>query len=142
MDTQRNSLKKYNVVLPKLFQTVINLGEEQQLALLRHAEELLVKEKRVNARKPCNIPLSYAAYDRVYSAEIKNISPNGLFIETRKPLMVGDEIIMTFSLEGFDKPLKIKGEIAHATRTGVGVEFKDISPYIEEMLCLVIKKMR
>jgi Tfp pilus assembly protein PilZ len=119
----------------------INLGEEQQLALLRHAEELLVTEKRVNIRKSCNIPINFAAYDRVYSDHIKNISSNGLFIETRRPLLVGDEIIMTFRMEGFDKPLKVKGEIAHATRAGVGVEFREISKYIEEMLCLVIKRM-
>jgi hypothetical protein len=56
--------------------------------------------------------------------------------------LVGDEIVMTFRLEGFDKPFKIRGEIAHATRSGVGVEFKVISPYIEEMLRSVIKGMK
>jgi Tfp pilus assembly protein PilZ len=141
MSTQHNPIKRYNIIISKLFQIIINLGEEQQLALLRHAEELLVTEKRVNIRKSCNIPINFAAYDRVYSDHIKNISSNGLFIETRRPLLVGDEIIMTFRMEGFDKPLKVKGEIAHATRAGVGVEFREISKYIEEMLCLVIKRM-
>jgi hypothetical protein len=55
---------------------------------------------------------------------------------------VGDEIVMTFRLDGFDKSFKIRGEIAHATRSGVGVEFKDISPYIEEMLTNLIKRMK
>jgi hypothetical protein len=55
---------------------------------------------------------------------------------------VGDEIVMTFRLEGFDKPLKVKGEIAHATREGVGVEFSDLSPYVEEMIKAVIKTMK
>jgi len=141
MSAQINAIKKYNVVISKLFQTVIELGEEQQLALLQHAEELLVEEKRTNFRKSCTIPISFAAYNRVYSNHIKNISPTGLFIETRRPLIVGDEIIMTFRLEGFEKPLKVKGEVAHATRQGVGVEFSDISPYVEEMIRAVIKKM-
>jgi len=142
MNAEEKATKKYNVVLSKLFQVVINLGEEQQEALLRHAEELLVKDKRSGIRRSCNIPINYAAYDRVYSNHIKNISPKGLFIETQRPLLVGDEIIMTFRLEGFDKPLKVRGEIAHATRFGVGVEFKNISPYIEEMLGNVIKRMK
>ena len=142
MNAEENATKKYNVVISKLFQVVINLGEEQQEALLRHAEELLVKEKRYGIRKSCSIPINYAAYDRVYSNHIKNISSNGLFIETQRPLLVGDEIVMTFRLDGFDKPFKIRGEIAHATRSGVGVEFKDISPYIEEMLQTVIKRMK
>jgi Tfp pilus assembly protein PilZ len=142
MNAEAKATKKYNVVISKLFQVVIDLSEEQQETLLRHAEELLVKDKRVGIRKSCNIPINFAAYDRVYSNHIKNISPKGLFIETHRPLFVGDEIVMTFRLEGFDKPFKLWGEIAHATRFGVGVEFKDISPYIEEMLRNVIRGMK
>jgi Tfp pilus assembly protein PilZ len=142
MEAEEKDTKQYNVVISKLFQVVINLGEEQQEALLHHAEELLVKEKRSGKRKPCSIPINFAAYDRVYSNHIKNISSQGLFIDTQRPLLVGDEIVMTFRLDGFDKPLKVRGEIAHATRDGVGVEFKDISPYMEEMLRTVIKRMK
>jgi len=142
MNAEEKTTKKYNVVISKLFEVVINLGEEQQEALLRYAEELLIKEKRSGIRKPCSIPISYAAYDRVFSNHIKNISPYGLFIETQRPLLVGDEIVMTFRPDGFDKPFKVRGEIAHATRSGVGVEFKEISPYIEEMLRSVINGMK
>lgn len=142
MNVQEKAIKKYNIVISKLFQVVINLDEQQQEALLSHAEELLVKEKRAGIRKSCRIPINYAAYDRVFSNHITNISPHGLFIETQRPLLIGDEIIMTFRLGGFDKPFKVRGEIAHASRLGVGVEFKDISPYVEEMLGTVIKQMK
>ena len=73
MKVPQTSLKKYNVVIPKLFQIILNLPEEKQLALLQHAEELLVKERRAFVRKSCSIPVSYATYDRVYSNIIKNI---------------------------------------------------------------------
>jgi Tfp pilus assembly protein PilZ len=142
MNAEEKPTKKYNVVISQLFQIIINLEEEQQEALLRYAEDLLVKEKRSDIRKACSIPINFAAYDRVYSNHIKNISPNGLFIETQRPLLVGDEIIMTFRLEGFDRWLKVRGEVAHATRLGVGVEFKNISPYTEEMLKTVLKRMK
>ena len=142
MSAQNQSIKKYNVVISKLFQIVIELTEEQQLALLRHAEDLFAKEKRVNIRKSCNIPVHYATDYRVYTNHIKNISQSGLFIETQRPLIVGDEIIMTFRLDGFNKPLRIKGEIAHATRKGVGVEFKEVSPYIEEIIDILLKQMK
>ena len=142
MNAQKKTIKKYNVIISKLFQTIINLEEEQQLALLHHAEKLLVKEKRAKLRKSCSIPINFSAYNRVYSNHITNISPKGLFIGTQKPLMVGDEILMSFQLEGFERVLKVRGEIAHATRTGVGVEFKNISPYVEEMLSVVIDRMK
>jgi len=134
MNAQVQSQKKYNVVISKLFQIVIDLTEEQQLTLLRYAEDLFTKEKRINLRIPCDIVVNYAADFRVYSNHIKNISRSGLFLETQKPFIVGDHIIMTFRLDGFNKPLKIKGEIAHATREGVGVEFKNVSRHIEEMI--------
>ena len=142
MNAEEKATKTYNVVISKLFQIVIDLGEEQQEALLHHAEELLLKVKRSSIRKPCSIPINFAAYDRVFSNQIINISSTGLFIETQRPLLVGDEIIMTFRLEGFDKTVRVRGEIAHATRSGVGVEFRNISPDIEEMLRTVIKQMK
>ncbi len=142
MNTSENKAKKYNIIIAKLFQVVINLDEEQQQVLLHHAQELLVREKRAGFRIPCRIPINYAAYDRLYTNHIRNISPAGLFIETRRPLLVVDEIYMTFRLEDADKPLRIKGEIARATRDGVGVEFKDISPEVEEMLRALLEQLK
>ena len=142
MKAPENALKKYNVVIPKLFQIILNLPEEKQLALLQYAEELLIKERRAFIRKKCSIPVSYATYDRVYSNVIKNISQKGVFIETQRPLFVGEELIISFSMPGFGKPLKVKGEIVQVSRTGIGVEFKNMSPYIEEMIATLIGRMK
>jgi Tfp pilus assembly protein PilZ len=142
MNVPETALKKYNVVIPKLFQIILNLPEEKQSALLQHAEELLVKERRAFIRKSCSIPVSYATYDRVYSNTIKNISQRGVFIETQRPLFVGEELVMSFSMPGFGKPLKVKGEIVQVSRSGIGVEFKNMSPYIEEMIAKLINRMK
>ena len=142
MNVTGTALKKYNVVIPKLFQIILNLPEEKQLALLQHAEELLVKERRAFIRKSCSIPVSYATYDRVYSNTIKNISQRGVFIETQRPLFVGEELTMSFSMPGFGKPLKVKGEIVQVSRSGIGVEFKNVSPYVEEMIAKLIHRMK
>ncbi len=142
MEIPQTALKKYNVVIPKLFQIILNLPEEKQLALLQHAEELLVKERRAFIRKSCSIPVSYATYDRVYSNTIKNISQKGVFIETQRPLFVGEELVMSFSMKGFGKPLKVKGEIVQVSRSGIGVEFKKVSPYVEEMIAKLISRMK
>ena len=142
MKIPQTALKKYNVVIPKLFQIILNLPEEKQLALLQHAEELLVKERRAFVRKSCSIPVNYATYDRVYSNTIKNISQRGVFIETKRPLFVGEELVMSFSMKGFGKPLKVKGEIVQVSRSGIGVEFKNVSPYVEEMIAKLISRMK
>ncbi|MGD8765649.1 MAG: PilZ domain-containing protein [Desulfobacteraceae bacterium] len=141
MSVPEKELKKYNTLIYKLFNIVLNLSEKQQQILLQHAEELFLQEKREHIRKAVKIPVYYATYDRVYSNYIKNISQQGLFIETQRPLFVGEEIVMTFRLKGFDKPLKIKGEVAHATRAGIGVEFKNTSPYLMQIIGLLVDRM-
>ena len=142
MNAQEKTGKKYNVVISKLFQMIIELNEEQQQELLDHAEQLIVREKRENIRKSCNIPVNYAAADHVYANEITNISATGLFIETPRPLIKGDEVIMAFKLDGFDKSLKLRGEIARANQTGIGLTYKNISPHIEEMIRAIVKRMK
>ena len=141
MNIPETALKKYNVVIPKLFQIILNLSEEKQSALLQYAEDLLIKERRAFIRKKCSIPVSYATYDRVYSNTIKNISQKGVFIETQRPLFVGEELIMSFATAGFGKTLKVKGEIVQVSRSGIGVEFKNMSPYVEEMISTLINRM-
>jgi hypothetical protein len=141
MATPQKDIKKYSTLIYKLFNIVLNLSEEQQLTLLKHAEELFLKEKRTFTRKGCKIPVYYATYDRVYSNYIQNISRNGLFIKTQRPLFVGEEILMTFRLKGFDKPIKLKGEVAHATRAGIGVEFKNASPFLIEVLGILLDQI-
>jgi Tfp pilus assembly protein PilZ len=142
MKSPARAIKKYNVIIPKLFQIILNISEDKQLLLLQYAEDLLVKERRAFVRKTCSIPVSYATYDRVYSNTIKNISQKGVFIETQRPLFVGEELLLSFSMDGIDKPLKIKGEIVQVNRSGIGVEFKNMSPYIEEMLVTLISRMK
>jgi len=142
MGAQEKTDKKYNVVISKLFQIIIELNQEQQKELLYHAEQLLVKEKRENIRRSCDIPVNYAANDQLYASKITNISANGLFIDTRRPLIRGDEVIMTFKLEGFGKSLKLRGDIARANQAGIGVAFKKISPHIEEMIRAIVNRMK
>ena len=73
---------------------------------------------------------------------IKNISQKGVFIETKRPLFVGEELILSFSIPGAGKPFKVKGEIVQVSRSGIGVEFKSMSPYIEEMIATMINRMK
>ena len=142
MSVQEKTGKKYNVAISKLFQIIIELNQEKQNELLYHAEQLLVKEKREGIRRSCDIPVNYAANDHLYSSKITNISANGLFIDTRRPLIRGDEVIMAFKLEGFDKSFKLKGDIARANQAGIGVAFKNISPHIEEMIRVIVNRMK
>ena len=136
-----HKIKKYNIVISKLFNLILNMNTAQQVRLLEKAEKLF-HERRSNVRKPCKIPVRYATDDRIYSNDIINISRNGVFIKTPKPLFVGEEIIMNFELKGFDKPLKLMGKVVHANRNGIGVQFKDVNHILAEMIGTVVSWMK
>ena len=134
MSRLNNQIKKYNVTIPKLFESILKLNQEQQEKVLKYTEELLFEDKRMGVRKACNIAVSYATRNQISAGQIKNISKTGIFIETHQPLIIGEEIMMSFNIQGYDRPIKIKGEIVYANPIGVGVVYKDISQYIAEMI--------
>ena len=107
-----------------------------------YVEELLAENKRISVRKECKIPISYATQDRIYSDNIADISKSGLFIKTKKPLDVGEEIVLSFNMHGYDRPFKIKGNIVRSNQQGLGVEFKDDKPYITEMLGSLVERIK
>ena len=142
MVAQVKAIRKYNTAILKLFEIILGLNEGQQKLLLKLTENLFVKEKRANNRKSCHIPIYYATSDRVYSSHIENISPTGLFIKSEKPLPTGEKILMAFNVDGLNKPLKVSGEIAHATGAGIGVKFKDLGPHVANKLEEAIIQMQ
>ena len=86
--------------------------------------------------------MRYATQNRIYSDSITDISKNGLFIETKRPLNVGEEIILSFNMHGYDRPFKIKGDIVHSNHRGIGVEFKEVRPYIAEILSVLSERIK
>ena len=126
-------MKQYSVTISKLIKLILKLSEEHQEALLKKGQELLSKEKRA-PRKSCKIPVRYRTFDRVYSDQIMNISQSGVFIETQRPIFVGEEILMDFKIEGINRALRIEGKVVHASSRGVGIEFKNVDPALSQIL--------
>ena len=135
--TKDEKIRQYNVTIAELIKLILSLNEEHQKALLKKGRELLSKEKRA-PRKTCKIPVKYTTFDRVYSDRIMNISQSGVFIETRRPIFVGEEILMEFKLEGVNKTLKIKGNVVHASSRGVGIEFKNVDPTLFQLMPAIL----
>jgi Tfp pilus assembly protein PilZ len=141
MSRLNNQIKKYNVTIPKLFESILKLNQEQQEKVLKYTEELLFEDKRKGVRKACNIPVNYTTRNQIFVGQIKNISKTGIFIETHQPLIIGEEISMSFNMQGYDRSIKIKGEIAYVNLMGAGVVYKEISHYIAEMIESLIERL-
>ena len=131
-----NNFEKYNVTISKLFKLILNLNEAHQEALLKKGEALLLKEKRA-PRKTCRIPVRYSTFDRMYSDQIKNISQSGVFIETQRPIFVGEEVSIELKIQDVNEPFKIKGDVIHASQSGVGIRFKNLNSNLSKIMAAI-----
>jgi Tfp pilus assembly protein PilZ len=134
MASKKNRNQTYNVAIPKLFEIILELSEEKQFILLQKAEELLKREGRGHLRKSCRFSVTFATGDRIHSGYINNISQRGVFIASQAPIYIGEEIFMTFKMDGFDRTLKILGQVVHAMRWGFGVQFKSQNPNLAKLI--------
>jgi Tfp pilus assembly protein PilZ len=127
MSSSEIILQNHNTYTTKLSDLISTLNEEQQRYLLKNVEKFILIEKRTSARKICRIPVRYIYKDKIYNSLIVNISREGCFIETQKPLSPGERILMDIQLQDDDKSFKINGEVANTNRIGMGVEFDEVS---------------
>jgi Tfp pilus assembly protein PilZ len=135
-------LKKYNMTIARLMEVILSMNEEQQAAVLKQAEEAVKGDRRIFIRKACHLPVDFAASDRTHKGYIKNISRKGLFISAKAPIVIGEEVLMVFKVNRDAKAVKLKGEIAHATRWGIGVEFTATGPNFEQFIGDLIHQIR
>jgi len=141
MSLSANKFQKHNIYATKLFNLILTLNPEEQRLLLKKVEKLILKEKRTSTRKVCRIPVRYFYNERICNNFIINISRDGCFIETQKPLLVGEKILMDIQLDGDDKSIRIKGEVANTNRLGIGIEFEEVSSNLLEKLGYLLYKI-
>ena len=142
MGSFSNKLEKYNITIKNLFDAILKLNQEQQTQVMIYVEELITENKRKFVRRAHKIPINYATQNRIYADNSADISKSGLFIETNRPFNTGEEIILSFNMHGFDRPFKLKGEIVRSNQQGIGVEFKEVNPYIAEMLGALVERIK
>jgi len=90
--------------------------------------------RRKYRRKSCLIEVDYATDDRAYKDFIKDVSVNGVFIETHKLFPVGRDITITFSSLRYSKPIKVFGTIVRSLPQGIGVAFENENQTLRSML--------
>ena len=116
-----------------IFKLVIDMPDEQQVALLQKLEETVQdasgKERRKNLRKTCLMPVDYSIQGRQFKGYILDISTQGAFIETNDYYFSGQEIIMKFSVPHYQKPLTVSGEIVWSSQNGIGIKFGQLTPH-------------
>jgi Tfp pilus assembly protein PilZ len=145
----RGNLKTY------LFKAIIDMTDVQQISLLKQLESRAVNDTGVRTvsldedeeasmrghrRKRCLLNVTYSAEGKEYKDYILDISSVGVFIETEETFIVGQQIILNFTLPNYQQPLKLDSSVAWIGHRGIGVKFKNLSPYQEEIIHSYIEK--
>jgi Tfp pilus assembly protein PilZ len=123
MSDMENKFEKFSVVA-QLHELIKKMSKEEQQLLLGELEARLFKKKRKHERKPFLTTLDYSTESGSYRDFVKDISIEGVFIETSIPFSVGEALSMTFLLPEHEKKIKIQGEIVRLDKQGIGVKFK------------------
>ena len=121
-----------------IFKLVIDLPDEQQSVLLKQLEKsarpVSRDDRRRHSRKSCLMPVKYSVQNRRFKGYILDISAHGAFIETSDYFFSGQEIIMTFSVPHYQKPLTVTGEIVWSSQNGMGIIFSQLTPHQAKMI--------
>ena len=130
------------MTIARLMDVILSMSEEQQTVILKQAEKTVKGDRRIFVRKACHLRVDFAASNRTHKGYIKNISRHGVFISAKAPIVIGEEVLMVFKVTRDEEPVKLKGEIAHATRWGIGVEFTATGADFDQIIVDLIDRIR
>jgi type IV pilus assembly protein PilZ len=91
------------------------------------------EERRVVARTPIELKVTYKRVNSFFADYTKNISRGGTFIATERPLKMGTEFIFALEVPGLEEPLRLNGRVIWTTEpedatkanpAGMGIEFQ------------------
>ena len=110
-------------VIERLHELIEEMSQDEQHSLLNELEERRSKGQREHERKSFLETVDYTTSSGTFRDYIKDISDEGVFIQTRRPFHIGEQISMIFFNPKHGKRLKIEGEIVRANDQGIGVKF-------------------
>jgi len=95
------------------------------------------KDLRIN----CLISVDYSDSDRFFKDYIQDISPGGVFIKTREPFSIGEEIVLSLSLAGDENAFRIPAKVVRTSEEGIGVKFKIQSQVQEDIISSLVDEL-
>ncbi|MFO7932192.1 MAG: PilZ domain-containing protein [Thermodesulfobacteriota bacterium] len=127
---EANKIRRDVAVSPltaELIDTVVNLSPDQQRELLSELSSRKGEARRRFSRRPHREAVQFSAGGKLFSGAVKNVSDNGLFVETLmsdlRRLEPGEKVTVSFEHPNSSESRYVKrsGEIARTSREGIGI---------------------
>ena len=84
------------------------------------------KNSRILLNKAQSVTAECKTEKFIFSGIVQNLSAEGVFIETKKPISIGEEVAFTFTLPNSKQTIKATGVVLRKTSSGIGVKIKVI----------------
>ena len=131
------------MMIAKIFVLLNALTKDELLERLRSLNDAQFQWVREYPRLPCYLLVDFASHGKAYRSCIRDISANGVFIETLDLFETGQEVALCFMLTDTHEPMpfKVKGRVTRIYADGIGVKYEKISYYQREILKTLIHKL-
>ena len=91
------------------------------------ADETRPYERRRAPRIPVRFPVTLTCGKKKINCNALEISEFGVLLAAKQKELVGQEVAVGLALDSQNGILPLKGIVAYATDTGVGVRFKEVT---------------
>ena len=127
MAKKRNEhrLEEVKAHITEIVSTMSVSEMEKLLKGLEKWRESKLGGKREHARKDLSINAFFMIDSDFFRDCITNISPGGLFFETKAPVTVGGAVTIAFRLSNNKDTIEVEGKIVRVKPNGFGVKFNE-----------------
>ena len=121
-------------VTRRLIEIIERLPAEQKVELLERLSRSPQLDKRKSPRYTLFEQVDLTGPHGQKRDFIKNISKDGLFLETDVPFNVGDQVNLILHSSVATYPIRIEGKIVRKEEKGIGIKFSRYTPEMEKVL--------
>lgn len=130
------------MVIARLFVLINQLDKDKLLEKLRSINHPDFQWVREYPRLSCYLMVDFATGGKVYRSCIRDISANGVFIETGDRFETGQDIALCFTMTESEEtlPFKVQGKVTRIYPDGIGVRYENMTAYQRDILNTLIGK--
>lgn len=125
-------------MLDEIINRVRNLTQDQQKEILEILKTWQVGKQREYQRLKAKSDIDVVVGNQVIQTDTSDISASGIFINTEGKFETDKTVRIVFSIPGIDKSFKLKGMIVRVEKSGVAIQFENITPYFRKVLDNII----
>ena len=125
-------------MLDEIINRVRNLTQDQQKEILEILKTWQIGKQREYQRLKAKSDIDVELGNRVIQTDTSDISASGIYINTEGKFETDKTVRIVFSIPGIDKSFKLKGMIVRVEKSGIAIQFENITPYFRKILDNII----